>query len=54
MKTDEITKIEHDLIEEVWKIKPDSCTDNNDGLIWTSDVVDTIKRYFHNLIIDKE
>ena len=54
MKADEITKMETDLVECIWKIKPDSCTDNGDGLIWTSDVIHTIQKYFHNLIVDMD
>lgn len=39
-------KYSKELIELIWKIKPESTTENNNGLIWTSEVEKTIKDYF--------
>jgi len=40
----------NELVELIWKIKPETTTENNDGLIWTSDVIQTIETYFESNI----
>ena len=37
-----------ELTELIWKIKPESTTENNDGLLWTSDVIEVIEKYEGN------
>ena len=51
MKKLEKRKVKNELIELIWKIRPESCTENNDGLLWTTDVIKTINTYFDEKIL---